>query len=374
MKKLNDILGNIQELEENTSKEQKPNLKKKAGKLYNTFMTIIRLQIKFQQSMGSIILQTSKWLEDINLQAKKVKPKKSFLKRIFSRKKIEDLHVFNDGRISPDDVKQSGIGDCYLMAVLISLAKNNPEAIRKCFLQSDSEIEKARIIKVKLHTVIFETVTDPKSSNGDDVVGVVKKSSKGLYVEYTLISSKPYVLDVYREHLKITGMSKTRALWPLIIQEAYSELRKKYYENLLEVSNKYMIKWAESITNKSIKQILDGGDPSLAYPIITGTPSKIVTNNVNYKQLLNTLSQTPNTSVVCVFRKFATIKDAITKDKVQIQSCHGYAITGINTSKKTIDLQEPNRVWGAKGRHGAFTMSFSDFKNQVHSLVYSLKQ
>ena len=169
-------------------------------------------------------------------------------------------------------------------------------------------------------------------------------------------------------------MSKTKALWPLIIQEAYSELRKKYYENfLMNTLTKSTLKWAESITKKKAKEILKSGCEGLAYVIITGQPSGSVWFNANFNQIITTLSKKANSSSTCSFRMYTRVKDVETGGKVGLHTRHAYAIVGIDTNKQTITLQDPNRIWGAKGRHGQFTMSFRDFQKYAVSIDYSIK-
>ena len=43
--------------------------------------------------------------------------------------------------LSTNDLKQGDIGDCWLIATLISIVKNNPDNILKCFPNRDKEID-----------------------------------------------------------------------------------------------------------------------------------------------------------------------------------------------------------------------------------------
>ena len=63
--------------------------------------------------------------------------------------------------LSTNDLKQGSIGDCWLIATLISIVKNNPDNILKCFPNRDKEIDKVsgkltgKHITVRLYEVML---------------------------------------------------------------------------------------------------------------------------------------------------------------------------------------------------------------------------
>lgn len=65
----------------------------------------------------------------------------------------ENTKVFPQGKPTVKEVKQSFIGDCYLLSALISLAKKKPQAIKDCFVQGMDRIEKEDNIAIRFFTV-----------------------------------------------------------------------------------------------------------------------------------------------------------------------------------------------------------------------------
>lgn len=59
------------------------------------------------------------------------------------------IKIFPQGKPLPYEIKQAKVRDCYLMAVLISLAKLNPKAIENCFVQGLDKIESEENIDIR---------------------------------------------------------------------------------------------------------------------------------------------------------------------------------------------------------------------------------
>ena len=248
----------------------------------------------------------------------------------------------------PSEVRQSGVGDCYLMASLIALAKTNPKAITDCFVQGLDKIENEDEINIRFF----------------------RKSNKESELK------APVIIRINKKKVISPKDIKGNALWPKLIEKAYAVYRKKGYDF-------------------SYRKNLHGGDSSDSMFAITGNRAKSSTRvSVSYsgvnnyevvekftsENVISTIKKKLNKSRVltCDFKKDFKIKDVKSQEKIEIFSNHAYAIVGINDSKKYIRLIEPNKFWGRKVKNspksqegGHIAMSFDDFKKNFLNIDYT---
>lgn len=261
----------------------------------------------------------------------------------------DGLKVFPKGHPYPSEVKQCGIGDCYLMSSLIALSKNNKQYIEQCFTQGLDKVEKENKIDIRFFR---------KTGN----------------------SSSPITITVDKTKVIMPQGIKDGALWPKLIEKAWAIYRIK--------------------TGQSSK--LDGGCETDVMYGITGKKPKGYRRKENeadifsrwgelfpidpddiIKEIENEFSKSTNkSSLACGFRTEFTTVDVKSKEHIEIRTNHSYAIVGIDTTRKYIRLIEPNKVRGRiikvrthsvgpMKEGGHIAMGFEDFKKNFSSVLFS---
>ena len=280
-------------------------------------------------------------------------PRLEYMHRI--EKVIGCNWVFFEGQPSPDEVEQNKIGDCYLMAALIALAKTHPKAITDCFTQGLDRIEKEEDIDIRF----FRRVKD-----GD----VYKK------IPVIITVNKNMVID----EKGIRG----GVLWPKLIEKAFAIFRKKGFDYMLPE-----------------KKNLEGGCPATVMFAITGkeVDFKLVEredklseredrkkSKFNPENLINTIIRKlkKGMAISCGFRgdyhssTYFMINDAENHEVIKMYCSHAYAVVGVNEEKKYIELINPVKLpgEGRSGTGGSIAMSFSDFEYRCESATYTKRK
>ena len=272
----------------------------------------------------------------------------------------EYAKIFPEGKPLPYEVKQAKIGDCYLMSVLISLAKANPKAITDCFTQGLNGIEKKDDIEIRFFYYKVGEIGEG---------GCFAKDS------LKIIVNKKKIIDR-------SGI-KGGALWPKLIEKAYAVYRSEGYDLTHEFSPK-----------------LDGGYPDAVIFAITGeresvidcsrtvstgilqpvrrmrkVVQKMVSNRLlepgkvkepprwvktggenpgvvlieTESSIIETIKEKlkENKALTCLFNKNVIITDKKNKEKIKIYAGHIYAIVGVNDEEGYIRLVN---TWKSGGR------------------------
>ena len=255
----------------------------------------------------------------------------------------EGVKIFPTGKPLPHEVMQANIGDCYLMATIISLAKTNPKAITDCFTQGLDKIENENNIEIRFFY-------KAKIANN------LKKGSLKIIVNKNTVIDRSGIKD--------------GALWPKLIEKAYAVYRSEGYDFHDTENIKLKSGFSEivmfAITGEEINCI---GYKSMK-PGLMKIESSII------ETIIKKLKE--KKSVVCSFKKeFETI-DEKSKEKIKIITNHKYAVVGVNEEKKYIRLVNP---WKCAGRTmridktkdlregGHIAMSYDDFNNNLRSII-----
>lgn len=269
----------------------------------------------------------------------------------FNRKVYKDAHelepipegvkIFPEGRLQ-HQVKQSEIGDCYLMAALISLAKKNPEAIKDCFVQGLDKIEEEDDIDIRFFRMV------------EDKDGLKK-------IPITITINKKKVIAV-------KGI-KDGALWPKLIEKAYAIYRRKGYD----------------LMHSDFKNLKGGISSSVMFAI---TGKKVyfadIEDFVDEKSnnIIDTIKEKldENVAVTCSFKRRFTIFDKKSSEMIKIYPNHAYAIVGVNEERKYIRLINPWKKSGRKLKDllstsikegGHIAMEYEDFKKYCKDISYT---
>lgn len=243
-----------------------------------------------------------------------------------------DVKIFPNKKPLPSEVKQAAVGDCYLMASLIALAKTNPKAITDCFVQGLDKIENEDNIDIRF----FRRAGSSKAN---------------------------VIIRINKKKVIAPRQIKNGALWPKLIEKAYAVYRKNGYD-------------------LSGQKHLHGGGPDISMFAITG---KITQLNIilDKEGIVSTIKEAldKSESLTCAFKKKIKIKDVKSQEKIEIFSNHAYAIVGIDDAKKYIRLINPWKIGGFGGRKvknspksqegGHIAMSFDDFKKNVENISYT---
>ena len=259
-----------------------------------------------------------------------------------------DVKIFPKGKPLPSEVKQALIGDCYLMASLIALAKTNPKAITDCFVQGLNKIENEDEINIRL----FQYAGSYYENNNSSII------------RYKWV---PIIIAVNKKTVIMPKYIKGGALWPKLIEKAYAVYRKEHYS-----------------MNTELYKNLWGGTSYEALCAITGEQfrNEYVSSRDREEIISNIIDKLKKkTSLTCGFKKNFRIKDVKSKEKTLIYSEHAYAIVGIDESKKYIRIINPWKLGVNGGRKvknspksqegGHIAMSFDDFKKNVVDVSYT---
>ena len=254
----------------------------------------------------------------------------------------------------PKEVKQAGVGDCYLMGSLIALAKSkkNAQDIKDCFVQGIDKIEQLDNIKIRFFYI------KPDGSVGKIII---------------LVNKKKVIMP---------ESIKDGALWPKLIEKAYAIYRKKGYEKDVIKNRKYL----DSGKSKNVLFAITGIPPG-EYTVGTDAKDKFNSENI-IKTIERKLGK--QKAISCRFKENFTINDLKNGEKIEVHTRHAYAIVGVEQSKKYIRLIEPNKFWGRMNARvigkdektgkdiiklpkegGHIAMSFDDFNAHLDKLYYT---
>lgn len=258
-----------------------------------------------------------------------------------------NLKIFPQGKPLPKEVKQGFIGDCYLMAALIGLAKKNPKSIEKCFVQGLENIENLNDIDIRFFC---------KEADED----------------FPLQAEKSVIITVNKEKVIDSGAIKGGALWPKLIEKAFTVYKAKgYYSKLHKSVNNAKL---DSGAARYVSFAITGKRPIMLSNAGISLGGHIDCRKADVVPQLKTWLKKGRLAS-CVFEKNIGITDAKKGDKITLISNHEYTIVGIDESKKYVRLINP---WKAGGRSvenspkskegGHIAISFEDFENYVYSV------
>lgn len=259
----------------------------------------------------------------------------------------EGSKIFPEGRPLPYEVKQADIEDCYLLSVLVSLAKTNPQAIEACFVQGLDKIETEENIDIRFFRKVQE---------GDSYV------------------TKSIIITVNKEKIiDLLGMGYNCALWVKLIEKAYSVYRQEGYDLInpestdLEIGSPIATMFA--ITGKEanthIRDLEDVDEKA--------KPKNVVA------MIIRKLKK--NKALVCYFKdEFETI-DEKSKEKITVYPGHAYTIVGVVHINGTTCIRLIN-PWKSSGRTktdkpsglregGHIAMKSDDFTEKYKGIIYS---
>ena len=215
--------------------------------------------------------------------------------------------VFAEG-VQPTDVSQGGLGDCWLVASMMSLARTNPELIEKAI-----------------------------KDNGDGTYDVT------LYED-----GKPVVVTVTGEFPARDGDpayadndSDVRELWPMLIEKAAAQHMGGDYDDIV------------------------GDKPGRAMELLTGKEPTVYEDGFGF---WDDLDQPPAQELKKRFDNgdsmvFSTHGDDKSIGDHQLVGGHAYVITGV-ADNGDVTLQNP---WGAN--HPPITVPYDDFEKYCRRLT-----
>lgn len=192
--------------------------------------------------------------------------------------------LFANG-ISPDDVSQGQVGDCYFLATLASIANEQPQYIQDMFID-----------------------------NGDNTF-TVRFFNKGVADYVTVDRFLP------KANWGAAYANATSEMWVALAEKAYAQLAESH--------------WSRSSTSTNAYDSISGGWMSNVIPQVTalGAVSKSVTSTT--KAQLIALSN--STSLLTVGFVYGTVAGS------GIVNSHAYTITSYNAVTDTFFLRNP---WG----------------------------
>ena len=303
--------------------------------------------------------------------------------------------LFPNGSPKIEDIKQGNIGDCYLLAALMSIIRKDPEYIKRCFPRRNNYDINQKTVKVKLHKVKVNLTVNENhmiftvSSVGDitiEVDNTILMKRKKL---------KPSGVYNNESHLMPFG-NQTKALWVNFMEKAFSVY--KNIEGAVTADNNeaegFIKLWKQDSDHSLSGQNVNGGWEFMPFSIITGKESKSMpleyVNHLdgrdiykkddefirpfNYSAEENKIFNYIHTRLCKNIALTAGTKDIIDKDASQkeIFLSHAYSIesTRIDQSieKKYIVLKNPHMKkvirdpnTGDDLKAGTIVLELSDF-------------
>lgn len=225
--------------------------------------------------------------------------------------------LYKDG-ISPEDVTQGALGDCYLLSALSSLANVQPEVIKNAIRENADGT----------FTVTFHK---------DSFFGLFDRGQKP--IEVTVDADFPTKDGTHQLYTK----AKDGELWPLVIEKAYAKLDGGY------------------------QRVGKGGSPATIWQALTGKSGAMTANLVEgegslFRKLQNALAEHRPVAA-------STAPALKNYEGTGLAKGHVYAILGVSekAGARVVTLRNPwgHTEPGNDGKNdGVFTMKLHDFKKQ----------
>lgn len=225
--------------------------------------------------------------------------------------------LIKDG-ISPEDIKQGALGDCYLLSGLSALAQVNPQAIRDAIKENADGTFTVRFHK-------------------DSFLGLFGRGQKP--IEVTVDADFPTKDGKTQLYTK----AKDGELWPLVIEKAYAKLDGGY------------------------QRVGVGGSPCTIWQALTGKAGAMTANLVEGQGSLFRKLQTALNEKRPVAASTAPILKNY--EGTGLSKGHVYAILGVSEKdgQRFVTLRNPwgHTEPGKDGKDdGVFTMPLAEFKKQ----------
>jgi len=224
--------------------------------------------------------------------------------------------------IHPNDVSQGGIGDCYLIAALGSLATQDPEAIRRLIHDNGDGTFTVTFYKKKLlglggYDEVKITV------NRDDLTGSLPKG----------INSRANLGDV-------SGGSQEG--WVAIIESAYAKWKGGYDK-------------------------INGGHVWSPDHVLQELTGKETNTDVISLHGFDRLSKKFEDGCAITVASYQTARDTDFYKDGTLSTQHAYYVANVDEVNKTITINNP---WGWD-RQGNITLSFDDFRKNFEYVYYN---
>jgi hypothetical protein len=295
-----------------------------------------------------VVQQTGEIAQKSTIQ-RKLTPKKTKIgNQVYKYRKIEGK-AFVKGAgdtnyVDPNDVKQGSLGDCYLLAAMMAVAKSNPSAIQKLIKPRGKGIyEVSLYVSQQIKTVyrrirlLGRTIRIPIGRKIVKVPQII-----------TVTDSFPVGSNgkaAFAKTADLTPESEPE-LWVMLLEKAYAVYMGGYDK-------------------------IEGGDPGKAMEILTGNSTKTFScDTYSDKQLTNIIKyavkhQLPITAAsrtLSYEKNGKTLPNSlgIEAEKYGIVGNHAYVVNNISGS--SVDLRNP---WGS---HHISGLSVSNFKKFFYNV------
>jgi hypothetical protein len=293
-----------------------------------------------QQSGGSKINPTIQ---------RKFNPKKAKIDQKIAKYRQIQGKAFVKGQgdtdyVDPNDVKQGSLGDCYLLAAMMAIAKTNPGAIQKLVKEKDKGIYEVSLYVSQQVKTIYRRIRLLGRTIKIPVGRKVVKVPKVITVTDTFPVGNNGKA-AFAKTADLTPESEPE-LWVMLIEKAYAIYMGGYDK-------------------------IEGGDPGKAMEMLTGNSGrtfkcdsysdKQMTNIIKYA-IKHQLPITAASRTLSYEKNGKTLPTAlgIEAEKYGIVANHAYIVN--NISGTNVDLRNP---WGS---HHVSGLSISNFKKFFYNI------
>jgi hypothetical protein len=248
--------------------------------------------------------------------------------------------------IDPDDVSQGALGDCYLLAAMMTIAQVDPGAIERLIRDNGDGTYDVTIY------VIQDGRKTPRVVRVDDQFAFVGRYSEAEYAKIGDNSGQ--------------GANRRNEIWPMLIEKAYAVVMGSYDA----IQGGGTAQGLEALLPGHVRTLdTRGADPTeLGFEIRTALASRRAVMATIGEGLLTTLGVGAAALGASLLRRIGVdVSGPRNADRAGLTDVHAYAVVSVDLAAGTIRLRDPM----SSGDDNLVQVSLADFKRFAYRVAIS---